>query len=525
MKFFSLSYNRFENLSYFFLTTVVFLLTACGLFFYTDFLPQDASMYLDAGKLIFEGKVPFKDFYDINPPAIMYFSAVIFFLSKKIGISSIITFKLFTLINSSVLLSFAYILLNKLMSLDKKGTLYFFIFALTGALFDISNYYWGQREDFFAVALLPYLLLKLVRIKFQLQNSEIPRSVKIIAVIVGLTIAISATFKPHFYLFIVAAELFYAVKIIKKRSFFSLELIGIILVGLVYLIFLVNLPEPTFTNFWVVHMKQVLTYYNSFNITYFHNNFYMLISFLLISIFMARNWAHKTTLMQLFYIQGCIAIITILLQLRFFTYHFIPLNKICLFLTLIYFIQKPKIKSKYNNQIFLLVLCIFTYVLCYSTYKYFINPRGNEIHFTKVLTHLLKQYSKKSDCVLGLSAMPMISYPSLVNLELTNCSRYLFQYKLSFFSSRREKDLSVKQNYTNNSTFKFDEEKYFEEIKFEIENRKPDLIYYFVYPGSHQNMQPEFPLEKYLEKNGVLAFINARYRKIVDGYFTFYIRI
>ena len=60
-------------------------------------IKSDCALYLEMGRQLLEGKLPYVDFGEVNPPLIIYLNAIPAFFAKYVGINIIVVF-LFTIL-------------------------------------------------------------------------------------------------------------------------------------------------------------------------------------------------------------------------------------------------------------------------------------------------------------------------------------------------------------------------------------------------------------------------------------------
>lgn len=513
-----------------FVYKLTFIMTALAavlycLYFYPQFLPQDQSMYLYAGQLILDGQIPFKDFFDINPPLIMYVNAGIVYFSKMFQVSPISFFKVFVLGIYSLLFFTSYKFFQSLFPLRRKDFYVFFLLITLMLVTHVFYYFWGQRDEIFAVSLMPYLLLKCFRLK-NIRENTFPRIHPLVLGFVTGCLGIAVCLKPYFFLHVIGVEAIFFFHLKNKLRFITAEIIGILIILLTYLGFLLALPEPAFSNFWLKHVPSVWQYYDSFNMKSgdpFLSHLMISIPFVAVAGFLISK-RPLPLIIWIFISQGLIAFIVAGLQKKVFLYHFsisYVISVYLFYLCILHFRDQKGVSLKFFYSVFILGL------ICISGqkgFKYFYDVRNTEHRFSYHLNNMLREFTKPGDCVLSFSAVPRVSFPAINNLGLKNCSRYLFQYKLSFFGDHRDIDLSIKPSASEDLAWLEQEVAYFEELKEDIRNNKPDLIYFYTYPGTRQNLPRDFPIDRYISLYGLLTMIEKDYKMTTRGIFTVYLR-
>ena len=142
------------------LTWILIFAVLCSISFtYIIYYPLStnlgSAMYLQAGQMLLEGQMPYVDFVDINPPLIIYVSAIFAGLARLVNVHIITTFLL-----SVWFLSIASILVTRKIlqaSFGEADTIAVNILGIALATIPIwllisDNSEFGQREHLFMLA-------------------------------------------------------------------------------------------------------------------------------------------------------------------------------------------------------------------------------------------------------------------------------------------------------------------------------------------------------------------------------------
>jgi len=170
-------------------------------------LHWDLGLLLGCGQLVAEGKIPYIDFYELQPPLIMYLSAIPACLAQlsHTRIEICLNFCVFACSLYSVLAA-GFILRSQN---TKHFDLAFMVVGLAlSNVFMELNY--GQREHLYALLFAPYLLLRFTTWQ---QTKSIPGAVRLI---IGLLAGLGVAIKPHFVPAFIATEVYW---IVSHRSF------------------------------------------------------------------------------------------------------------------------------------------------------------------------------------------------------------------------------------------------------------------------------------------------------------------
>lgn len=215
----------------------------------------DQSVYLAMGKLLLQGQVPYLDFFDFNPPLIMYLSMVPNLAADWLSLPLPLVFNLFVWL--TLLVSLAVSALLMLANLKHPYAASFLPLLLALSIFSqVQHYDWGQREHFFVLFYFPYLLCRLLRST----QGSVSRP---LALICGFSGALGICLKPQFMLTALAVEVcFYS------KNWFSLEVKTIVAVSCAYFAHFLFYPAPALQ----ILFEQVLPVY-SLGKGYFANTF------------------------------------------------------------------------------------------------------------------------------------------------------------------------------------------------------------------------------------------------------------
>lgn len=179
-----------------------------------------------------------KDFFDTNPPLIflLYYSPVA--LSKFFHINSIIAFRLYLLLMSSLSLYVCYFLIRKLFSKYNTLLAYSFFTVIVLSFLFLPLIEFGEREHLMLILTMPYFLL----ISYQLQENK---TINLYARIgIGFFAGVGFAIKPYFIIVPILLELYYLFKTHKILAWMRWETLPIFVFMVVYLTcILIFFPE------------------------------------------------------------------------------------------------------------------------------------------------------------------------------------------------------------------------------------------------------------------------------------------
>lgn len=230
----------------------------------------DQSAYFAMAEMITQGKVPYIDFFEWNPPLIMYLNLIPVCISRFLHVPGPLAIN-FSVLGLSAFSSFLSLwIAYKYLSKQNFVAILPMLFAV--AYFSqellINN---GEREHLFVLCYLPYFVLRSIvwrNASKQGQNEFDDGQVKVVderpvskfdAVLCGLLAGIGMALKPQFVASAFIVELFFYCQFKTIRSFVRPEIYSLISVFLVYLLLCLLLPPAV----WDVYFHQVVPLYLS----------------------------------------------------------------------------------------------------------------------------------------------------------------------------------------------------------------------------------------------------------------------
>lgn len=163
------------------------------------YLNYDVSWLLLAVNRMLEGGSYSQDFFETNPPLILYLYLPPVILSKALPVKLAVLFRsyLFLLVSGS--LGACYFLLEKLFKNDTSLFSLLFFLLLASVELVLPCYDFGQREHLLVLLTLPYFLL----LACQLQKETIS---PVVALVLGLAAGLGFAIKPHFLMVLMLSE-------------------------------------------------------------------------------------------------------------------------------------------------------------------------------------------------------------------------------------------------------------------------------------------------------------------------------
>ncbi|HUN97488.1 MAG TPA: hypothetical protein VMU69_14830 [Bradyrhizobium sp.] len=205
---------------------------------------HDPTWYLYGARRMLDGAAIYRtEIVDVNPPLIIWLSAIPVVLGHVLGITSFVALKaiLAALIAGSIVwcLSIVY----RLQTIKSNLFVWWLGIALVAVFagrLPAAEFVFAQREHFLAALILPYVFLAAAR----LGGRTVPR---LEAILIGAAAALGVCLKPYDLLIVLALEAVIAWRLRKFNNFVRPELVALALVGLAYVgAVLIFMPDYIF---------------------------------------------------------------------------------------------------------------------------------------------------------------------------------------------------------------------------------------------------------------------------------------
>ncbi len=236
------SQDRVEISIYVWAALLLSLCTAWHFFSLPYAISGDTAMYLQTGQFLLEGKLPYRDFQDLNPPLIMYVCALPAIFARLTQLPLAICGIAFT----TALTMFALWLTYRISGFIYKemdgqilaGELFAPALLAPCLLNALASFDYGQREHYFALFLLPFVLLRFYRYKSL--SAKAPAA---LSILIGLMLGLTLSFKPYFFLPPIVLELYWQLRHRRPGLLISPECLACALPVLIYLAHFALLPS------------------------------------------------------------------------------------------------------------------------------------------------------------------------------------------------------------------------------------------------------------------------------------------
>ncbi|MBX3077071.1 hypothetical protein KF913_24385 [Candidatus Obscuribacterales bacterium] len=203
----------------------------------------DPALHLQIAQMITQGKIPYVDMSDANPPLVWYLYTIPAFGSELFNIPVTLAFNYFLV----VLIVYSVVTCLMLFFRHaKRAEAPFFLPFLVGlTLFNFFlRYDFGQREEIFVLLYMPYLVLRTLRWQERGVQS------KVWSAAIGFMAAIGICIKPHFLIPVFLVELYFLLDKWRWRKLVSTENIACFGGGVLYLAHFLFVPKAMNDAYW-----------------------------------------------------------------------------------------------------------------------------------------------------------------------------------------------------------------------------------------------------------------------------------
>lgn len=483
----------------------------------------DVSMYLQIGTMLLDGGIPYIDIVEINPPLVWYLHAIPAGISRLLGISLPLTFNLLVVVAAMFSSALVYHLLKQSSDDDN-----WYAPAII-ALVPLISLHWfgkvgvfGQREYLFMLALLPYLILRILRY----QKTEINLATTLF---IGLLVATTAFTKAQYFgVLLIATELALAWRHKSIRPWVAPEIIVIALFGAAYAAHFFALPEAAWKAFFFRYVPLILGNYDAYSIDPDQ----------LIRLFTTKilppliiavggtiiGWRHQSSvyrdILMLALLISIVGAITFWLQGKGWPYHRIPTVFGAIVTIAVVISSSDKLESlcnriaspvsKNKNMAVGIVTVAIAIAIVGMTPKHY---DASKVYFAKVF----ESYGTAGDAILILSGSVVPGYPALVQAQRRSGSRYLISFVVPMLYSNGIADPSSPHGYRLPPEWQKEEALFLSELSEDIVKLKPVLI--LVEKGETcLACPPGFSMLDYFTGNEKLMFrVNSNYTRVEDS--------
>lgn len=417
--------DRVEISIYVWAALLLSLCTAWHFFSLPYAISGDTAMYLQTGQFLLEGKLPYRDFQDLNPPLIMYVCALPAIFARLTQLPLAICGIAFTTAVTMFALWLTYRISGFIYKEMDGQILASELFApalLAPCLLNaLASFDYGQREHYFALFLLPFVLLRFYRYKSL--SAKAPAA---LSILIGLMLGLTLSFKPYFFLPPIVLELYWQLRHRRPGLLISPECLACALPVLIYLAHFALLPSAV-TDLYFHAIAPLLVHgYACFNMVK-DVVVYLIFVWAIGSYFIALALAGLVIRKDLrapllILISTSLALVE--LQQKFWTYHNIPLY---LYVAFTIILALATIAKKWSVPLRTGLLITLTTLFCFGSYIF---HQSVQTHWATPWEKSLAIWSKPGDKVMLLDSSDTPWFKSALRFDLKPGSRYLWLFAI-----------------------------------------------------------------------------------------------
>ncbi len=476
----------------------------------------DQAIYIESARLILEGKAPYVQFWDWNPPLIMYLNVLPVAISGLFGGNLILSFNIFVLFLCFLGAALAVQLEQRYA--PRREFVFFLPVVLVAVAFTcLSTISYGEREHLFVLAFLPYFVLRSLRWRGRSPARRI-------SINTGLLAGLMLCLKPQFFIAAAAMELalwrYYAPA--KERLisvFWSFENKTILAVALAYGLALLGLPQGSRDVFF----GEILPFYGPGYEFSQRSLMYMLrgddqilrpvlFSFVgMLAAFVCYTWSPRIAALGAFCAVG---LFNYFYGNQAWIYRLVPAEFAALLIfaeiamtgVRRYLVMQGKTRAPGHQAVLLLLTALGTLYFCAndiveSGVKYRAAGAEQKIRQDKypdmdALAKVIAGSTTSTDSVLYLGTGISPGYPAILQARRSPAARYMYsvlpQIEACTINHKEQKWKDLLQTHVSN-------------YRADIQNNKPALI-----------ILQSIPIIGILEKEGLMSEIRANYKEM-DG--------
>lgn len=196
----------------------------------------DPALHLQAAQLITQGKVPYVDMFDVNPPLIWYLDAIPAFLADFLNVPATQCFNFFLV--GLIVYSVATCLVLFFTKAKRSEAPFFMPFLIGLTLFNFFlRFDFGQREEIFVLLYMPFFILRWLR----WQGREVPS--KKYSCAIGVIASLGICLKPYFLIPALLVELYFFIDKRKFKPLLTYETVSCAIFGAIYAGHFLLVPE------------------------------------------------------------------------------------------------------------------------------------------------------------------------------------------------------------------------------------------------------------------------------------------
>jgi len=468
---------------------------------------HDVTLYLYMGREVLDGKVPYVDFIELNPPLIIYLNTIPALVEKITPLSVVPA----ALLLGWLLTVWSTLHSRHLLSMHFKHTNPQLATAipLTVALYSFYLFAkadFGQREHLFVLLFFPGFFARWLRY----EGHNLGRWQ---AILLGITAAIGVLLKPYFILIAVLPELYW---LVEKRNLSNLKKPEVVAFGVIaaaYALHFLLIPAAMREAFFSGIVPLMLKGYDVYNAPLadlIRQPTTILVATLGLAGLMP--W-HKPadsalSLLRALSIVTLAALSTYLWQHKGWLYHFIPVYASTLVLLSTATLSADSLAWNASQRHIFRAVCAAFILICMR-----------EVPLTRFevweVEQFVEAHSGPEDAVLVIDTSVEATFPMLLRTGRASGSRYYWspQIAMIYKDVPLEPDGTPRYRALADSP---DNQRYLAELTQDVLERKPKLI--FIRRDRCNACPPSFSILDYLTEMGFIDRAMSDYRRLKDLY-------
>ena len=374
---------------------------------------HDVALYLHCAELLLDGGKPYVDFFELNPPLIMYLSTIPVGLARLLHVSPVLVTQVLVLLGVALSLGSAMVLLRR------AGSTVPSVLAFANGAILCDQLVWlmdeaGQREQLFALAALPWLVHRSRRWRGIVAD-------RTVGVLAGIVAGLFASLKPQFFLCLFAAELV-GHAVARRRPSLDGDVVAFFLVPVLYAAHFALLPIEVREGFFEHVIPMIVAGYHLWDAPPLVTVWICAgTGVALLAVGLARRDA-LVAAMAAFVLTGTAGVWQ---QHKFWFYHFAPA---LLFAMSGVGLVLPGLLRGASA----IAATVWAALLATMAYFYATSSFGED-----AMTGALASRVSPGDGLLAVSADVGIPYPALVRLGLEPASRWLWLFPIPMLRAER----------------------------------------------------------------------------------------
>ena len=477
-----------------------------------------SALYLQAGEMLLEGQTPYVDFVDINPPLIIYFSALWAGAAKLFGVHPILIFSLGVWLLSGLSVLATREIFRATFTSDESYHADLLAIALAlGLLWVLMPQKGvGEREHLFMIAFLPYLAIRFRR--WENEVSSLP-----LAAIAGLLAGIAACLKPQFLAIVLAPEFYLIVTRRRVRPLFAPETFALVAAGVGYAVHFLLLPEAMRTELFARWIPLIVERYwvfeNPLSVIVRENVLWVGIGICMaIAVFIAhpRRASAAWRFAQTLTVVALTGLVLLFAQHTGWAYHAIPaqfafLGVIGLLVAEMGHLGFTNLGATFIKTLNLVLgaILLAMAVLCgaFVIRAWSGAPLARIVASSWFAREIIENTAPR-DYVLFVSTGPIHAYPLLTQIDRRPGSKFLWLFPIPMLYANVER-FSGRFPYRTGAAQPDEERLTLQELSEDIARNQPVLV--FIQSSRCEFCPPRFSLLEYLTVEGFFEGVLSDY--------------